>query len=222
MTAHQRQGSTTHNDIQLYRLIILESNDESRAQQQQGNKPGTLQNSDEGRFPRRPEPEGERLQREQHAGELFPGLRVDEVAVGVELLGGLVRLGEHLRLVEEVDVEEYPDLADVVLRAAAAGAARRAQDRGRPVREAVGRARPPVQGVLQRARHGVVVLGRGEEEAVGRAHPAAERLHGRREAAVHLEVRVQQGQARDVDEVHLQPRDGVPANLRGFANRTRY
>jgi hypothetical protein len=44
-----------------------------------------------------------------------------------------VCFGEDLWLVEEMDVEEHPDLPDVVLRPGAAGPARRTQDSSRPV-----------------------------------------------------------------------------------------
>jgi hypothetical protein len=165
------------------------------------------------------QPERESLQRQEHLGDLVLGVRVDEVAVVVELAGRLVRPGEHLGLVDEVEVEEDADLADVVLRAAAPRPARRAEDGGGPVAPAVGRARPPVQRVLERARDGVVVLGRREQEAVGGAHLAAERLDGRREraGARALQVGVQQRQLRDVHVLHLQPRDRLPADLRGCA-----
>ena len=73
------------------------------------------------------EPEGEGLQRQEHAPDLLLGLRVDQVSVGVELSRGQVCLGEDLRPVDEVDVKKHPDLPDVVLRQVAAGAARRRQ-----------------------------------------------------------------------------------------------
>jgi hypothetical protein len=49
-----------------------------------------------------------------------------------------VRPGEHLGLVDEVEIEEDADLADVVLRAAAPRSARRAEDGGDPVAPTVG------------------------------------------------------------------------------------
>ena len=69
----------------------------------------------------------------------------------------------------------------------------------------------------------VVVLARDDdkEEAVGVADHGAERLDGRREAAVDLEVGVEQRQLGDVDVVELQPRDGVLADLRGYTRAQR-
>lgn len=85
------------------------------------------------------EPEGEGLQRQEHLPDLILGLWIDQVAVGVELFRRQVCFGEDLRLVNEVDVKKHPDLPDVVLRPAAAGAARRAQHRRGSVGPAVGR-----------------------------------------------------------------------------------
>ena len=67
------------------------------------------------------EPERERLQGKKDVPQQLPGLRVDEVAVVVELALRMARRDEPLRLVDEVDVEEDPDLPDVVRRPLAAG-----------------------------------------------------------------------------------------------------
>jgi hypothetical protein len=84
------------------------------------------------------QPERENLQRQEHLGDLVLGVRVDEVTIVVELAGQLVRPGEHLGLVDKVEVEEDTDLADVVLQAAAPRSAQRAEDGGDPVAPAVG------------------------------------------------------------------------------------
>ena len=75
---------------------------------------------------------------------------IDEVAVSVELLRRLEALDKDLGLVEEVEVDEDADLAQVVLRARGAAATASADDRRRLVVPDVRRARSPVDGVLQR------------------------------------------------------------------------
>ena len=77
------------------------------------------------------EPEREGLKGQEHLLEPLPGFGVDQVPIAVEKLG---RLGEcedeQLWLVDEMDVQEHPDLAQVVARPAPTKVASRADNGG--------------------------------------------------------------------------------------------
>lgn len=97
------------------------------------------------------EPEREGLKRQEHLPESVPDLGVGEVTVVVELGRIFVRPDVELRLVDEVDVQEHPDLSQVERRPASPEVAPRRHDRRRLVAPAVAPSGRPVQRVLQRA-----------------------------------------------------------------------
>src|SRR5215204_1709298 len=105
---------------------------------------------------------------------------VEQVALGVEF--GVRLADQHLGLVDRVHVEKDAAAPQIVLGAGAAGhAGGGAEDRdGLAGERLVGRARSPVDRVLQDARHRVVVFRAGEQERVGLLDLPPQRLNRRR------------------------------------------
>ena len=117
------------------------------------------------------------------------------------LVERLARVADHhLGLEQGVRLERLEAGAQAVLHADGPQAARRrAHDRHRLVLERlVRRPRRPVDGVLQHARHGVVVLGRDDEEAVGRGDGGAQAARRLRVVLLQAQVVVVERQGAEV------------------------
>src|SRR5205085_1804881 len=111
-----------------------------------------------------PRPGGERS---HHIADETARRLVGEITVGVEF--GLRLTDQHLRLIDRVHVKEHHAAAQIALCAGAAGhACRGAHDCAwLPSERLIGRARGPIDRILQHTRHRVVVFGAHEEQRVG-------------------------------------------------------
>src|SRR6266567_8392876 len=107
---------------------------------------------------------------------------IQQIPLGVEF--GLRLADQHLGLVERVHVEKDAAAAQIILGARTAGhPGRGADDRaGLAGKGLVGRARGPVDRVLQHARHRIIVFGAGKEQRVGGGDLPPQRLDRRRKA----------------------------------------
>ena len=131
---------------------------------------------------------------------MFRGVLVLEVALFVEALRGA--RNHHFGPIHRVHVEEYEDLAQVVLGAGGADAADGGAHHGYrlalPRVVAVG-SRRPVDGVLQHARKGIVVFGRGQQNGIGGADAPLQLHHPRRQGS--LVILVEQRNAREIENI---------------------
>lgn len=95
------------------------------------------------------EPQSKSLERENDLFEPLLDISINQVTVTIKLLWRLECLYEELRLVNEMEVQENTDLAQVVLRPAPAKTSSSTDNRTGFVSPAVLASRCPVNGILQ-------------------------------------------------------------------------